>query len=58
MFKCRPKSNFKLSWLRAIEAPTLDNSKDIDVGWFLLEIITLVTSIIWQWWGGFMLRRY
>ena len=45
------KSKFKLSWLGATEVPTLDNSRDIDVGWFLLEIITfisVVTSIIWQ----------
>ena len=49
MFKCRYKSKFKLSWLGATKAPTLGNSRDIDVGWFLLEIITfisVVTSIV------------
>ena len=34
----------------ATEAPTLDNSRDIDAGWFLLEMtfISVVNSIIWQ----------
>ena len=54
VFKCRYKSKFELSWLGATKAPTQDKSKDIDFGWFLLEIITfisVITSIIWQ--GGF-----
>ena len=51
VFKCRHKSKLKLSWLGATEAPTQDNSRDIDSGWFLLEItfISVVNSIIW--WG-------
>ena len=51
VFKCRHKSKFKLSWLGATEAPTLDNSRDIDAEWFLLEMITfisVVNSIIWR----------
>ena len=32
VFKCRHKSKFKLSWLGATKAPTLDNSWDIDAG--------------------------
>ena len=51
MFECRHKSKFNSSWLGATEAPTLDKNKDIDFGWFLLEIITFIsvlTSIIWQ----------
>ena len=35
----------------ATDVPTLDNSRDINAGWFLLEIITfisVVTSIIWR----------
>ena len=37
------------------EAPTFDKNKDIDFGWFLLEIITfifVITSIIW--WGVYV----
>ena len=52
VFKCRHKSKFKLSWLGVIEGPTLDKNKDIDLGWFLREIITCIseiTSMIWQW---------
>ena len=41
VFKCKHKSQFKLSWLEATEAPTLDKNKDIDFGWFLLEISLL-----------------
>ena len=33
VFKCRHKSKFKLSWLGATEAPTLDKNKDIDFYW-------------------------
>ena len=40
VFKCRHKNEFKLSWLGATEAPTLENSWDIDAGLFLLEILT------------------
>ncbi len=40
VFKCRHKSKFRLSWLGATEARTLGNSRDIDAGWFLLELIT------------------
>ena len=36
-FKCIHKSKSKLSWLGATEATTLDNSGDIDAGWFLFE---------------------
>ena len=35
----------------ATEAPTLDSSRDIDAGGFLLEILTfisLVNSIVWR----------
>ena len=52
VFKCRHKSKFRSSWLGATEAPTLDNNKDTDAGWFLLEIITSISvdnSIIWRW---------
>ena len=35
VFKFRHKSKFKLSWMRATVAPTLDNSWDIDAGWSL-----------------------
>ena len=56
VFKCRHKSKFKLFWLGATEAPTLPKNKDIDFGWFLLEIITFIsvitTTIRWGW--GFM----
>ena len=48
VFKRRHKSKFKLFWLEATEAPTQDNSRNIDTGWFLLEIIrfiSVVTSI-------------
>ena len=34
-----------------VKAPILDKNKDIDFGWFLLEIITfisIITSIIWR----------
>ena len=50
VFKCKHKSKFKLSWLGATEAPTLDKNKDIDFRWFLLEItyIIVITSIIWR----------
>ena len=53
VFKCGHKSKFRLSWLGSTKASTLDNSRDIDAGWFLLEIITFISvvdSIIW--WGG------
>ena len=46
MFKCRHKSRFKLSRLEATEAPTLDNSRDIDAGWFALEMITLFQYLL------------
>ena len=51
MFKCRHKSKSKLSWLGDTKAPTQDKNKDIDFGWFLLEIIfiSVITNIIW--WG-------
>ena len=58
MFKCRHKSKFRLSWLRATKASTLDNSKDIDVGWFFIGIITfisVVTNIIW--WGIYVKKE-
>ena len=54
VFKCRHKSRFKLSWLEATKTPTIDKNRDIDFGWFLLEIITFisgVTNIIWWGWG-------
>ena len=38
-------------WAEGSEEPTLDNSRDIDAGWFLLEIIkfiSVVNSIIWR----------
>ena len=51
VFKCGHKSKFRLSWLGITKASALDNSRDIDAGWFLLEIITfisVVNSIIWR----------
>ena len=44
MFKCRHKSKFKFSWLEATKAPTLDENKDTNFGWFLLEIITFISD--------------
>ena len=38
-------------WGGGTEVPTLDNSRDIDAGWFLLEIIifiSVVNNIIWR----------
>ena len=58
MFKYRHKSKFRLFWLGATEAPTLDKNKDIDFEWFLLEIIrfiSVITSIKWQ---GFSREGY
>ena len=61
---CRHISKFKLSWLGATEAPTQDNYRDVDAGWFLLEIITFISvviSIIWQGdlcWEDFWKVRY
>ena len=51
VFKCRHKSNFTLPRLEATEVPTLSNSRDIDAGWFLLELITFNSvgdSVIWR----------
>ena len=51
VFKCTHKSKYKLSWIGATEAPTQDNWKYIDFGWFLLEIIafiSVITTIIWR----------
>ena len=51
LFKCRHISIFKLSWVGATEAPIQDNSRDIDAGWFLVEIrkfISIVNCIIWR----------
>ena len=45
VFKWRHKVKFKLSWLGATKAPTLDKNRDIDFGWFLLEIITFISVI-------------
>ena len=56
VFKCRHKGKFRLSLLGAIKAPSLDKHKNIDFGWFLLEIIifiSVVTSIISQ---GYLYR--
>ena len=57
VFKCWHKSKFKLSTEAPTptEAPTLDKNKDIDFGWFLLEIITFI-SVITSYCitGGFM----
>ena len=34
VFRCRHKGKFKLSWLRATEAATLDKNMDIDFRYF------------------------
>ena len=48
VFECRHENKFKSSSLGSTVAPTLNKNKDIDSGWFLLEIITfnLVITII------------
>ena len=38
MFKCKHKSKFKLFWVGAFKAPTLDRNKEIDFGWFSLKM--------------------
>ena len=38
VFKYRHKSKFNLFWLGATVASTLNYYRDIDIGWFLLEI--------------------
>ena len=45
VYKCRHKSKFKLPWLGATETLTQDKNKDIDFEWFLLEIITFISTI-------------
>ena len=45
VFQCRHKGKFKLSWCGTTKAPTLDKNRDIDFGWFLLEIITFISVI-------------
>ena len=36
IYVCRHKNKFKLFWLGATEAPSLDKNKDIDLEWFLV----------------------
>ena len=51
LFKCRHRGKFELFGLGTTEAPNLDNRKDIDVEWFLLELIAFITviNIISRW---------
>ena len=37
LFQCRHESKFKLLWLEATKASTLDNSRDLDAGGFYLK---------------------
>ena len=56
VFKCRHKSKFRLSWLGATKAPTLDKSRNIDVGWVLLELITFISVVDSTIWRGDLCR--
>ena len=54
VFKRWHKGKFRLSWLGATDAPTLDDSRNIGTGWFLLDSITFNSVVNFIWTGIFM----